>query len=187
MRKIPFLNFQIGENVRRLIMEAHAQTRTDQHLALEILEILCSFYFLKRVVPESDDAQENLRTVHFIQLLHDDIVLRLCKLDEDDARSWSFAQAFKKLRKRPAHSFEDAPVERRIREFATLVQPIRDHRDSRIAHHSKRDGAHLRPLSLLPAIRVAVEITDALAGESEEYRLQDIDLRADALGQKEAV
>jgi len=181
MRKVSSVGFQIGKNVRRLIKEGHAGVRPDQHLSLEILEILCSFYFLKRELPESNHAVENLRTLHFVRLLHDDIVIRLCKLAEDDARSWSFPQALKKLRKRSAHSFVDASVDRHIKEFVALVRPIRDHRDSRIAHHSKRDGTHLKPPQLLPAIRLAIEIADALAGEAVRYRLEQIDLRADAL------
>lgn len=148
---------------------------------MEILEILSSLYFLKRELPESEQALENFRTLRFIRLLHDDIVLRLSKLAEDDARSWSFSQAFKTLRKRSSHSFVDANVDRQIGEFRGLIRPIRDHRDSYIAHHSKRDRTYLKPLELLPAIRLAVEITNALAGEPVSYRLGEIDLRADAL------
>lgn len=185
MQKVSLVGFQIGRNARRLIKAAHDRVRPDQELASEIREVLCSFYFLKRELPESKVVLENLRTLHFIRLLHDDIVLRLSKLAEDDARSWSFRQAFKKLSKRSAHSFSDADVDRQIRQFHNLVRPIRDHRDSYIAHRSKRDRAHLKLPELLPAIRLAVEITDALAGEPVSYRLEEIDLRADALGQEE--
>jgi hypothetical protein len=162
--------------------DAHDRVRADQHLSLEVSEILCSFYFLKREFPESDVVLENLRTLHFVGLLHADIVLRLCKLDEDDARSWSFRQVFKKLSKRSAHSFADADIDRQIRQFHELVRPIRDHRDSYIAHHSKRDKTYLKPPELLPAIRMAIEIIDALAEEPVSYRFEEIDLRKDAIG-----
>ena len=180
------VHFQIGKNVRRYIKENHAQVSPDQEISLEILEILQSFYFLKRERPDSDDVLENLRTLRCIRLLHDDVVLRLSKLAEDDPRSWSFIQAFKKLRKRSAHTFVDATIDRQIKKFRDLIRPIRDHRDSYIAHHSKRDRTHLKPPQLLTAIRLAVEFTDALAELEVSYWLDDIDLRKDILGQPKA-
>ena len=71
---------------------------------------------------------------------------------EDDARSWSFIQAFKILRKRSAHTFVDATIDDLIKNFRDLIRPIRDHRDSYIVHHSKQDRAHLKPPQLLTAI-----------------------------------
>ena len=117
--------------------------------------------------------------MHVIGLLHDDIILRLCKLDEDDCRSWSFAQAFKKLRKRSPPAFDETIVEQNIYAFRVLVVPLRQHRDSRIAHRLKRDGGFLKPPILLPAIGLAVEIADALSGEKAQYEFLDLDLRAD--------
>lgn len=186
IRAVAMVRFQIGKNVRRYIKETHAKVSPDQEISLEILEILESFYFLKRERPDSDDALENLRTLRCIRLLHDDVVLRLSKLAEDDSRSWSFSQALKKLRKHSAHTFVEATINNQIRKFRDLIRPIRDHRDSYIAHHSKRHRAHLKPPELLPAIRLAVEITDALAEHEVTYRLGDIDLRKDILGHPKA-
>ena len=97
-----------------------------------------------------------------------------------------FSQALKKLRKHSAHTFVEATINNQIRKFRDLIRPIRDHRDSYIAHHSKRHRAHLKPPELLPAIRLAVEITDALAEHEVTYRLGDIDLRKDILGHPKA-
>lgn len=175
------MNFRMGRNVRRRVEDAHRQVTPEQALSLEVLEILTSFYFLKDVRLESEERLENMRTLWFTWLLHDDIVLRLCKFDEDDSRSWSFTQALKKLRKRSGHRFVEAEVEGLIKEFRDLVRPIRAHRDSYIAHRSKRDRAHLKPPEYLPAIRLAVRITDMLAEERVSYEMLGIDLREDIL------
>ena len=175
------MRVRIGKRVKRQIMDSRAQVTPDQELSLEILDILESFYFFKREHPESRTPLENMRTLRFVRLLHDDIILRLCKLADDDSRSWSFIQAFKKLRKRSMHTLVESEVERRIKEFRDRVRPMREHRDSYIAHHSKRDRGHLKPPELLLAIRLAVEITDMLAEKQVSYGILAIDLREDIL------
>lgn len=167
--------------------QAHADVTPEQEISFEIMDILLSFYFFKREIPESEEWLANYRTLHFIKLLHNDIILRLCKLADEDSRSWSFDQARRKLRKRCNHKFQDSKYESQIKDFRKLVRPIREHRDTYIAHHSKRDRTHLKPPELLPAIRLAVEISDSLAAENVGYRISNIDLRADILKQTETV
>lgn len=163
--------------------EAHAQVTPNQEISLEIMEILVSFYFLKQEQPESDDLLSNFRTLRFIKLLHDDIILRLCKFADGDSRSWSFDQAHRKLCKRSNHQINESELKRRIKEFRDLVRPLREHRDAYIAHHSKRDRTHLKPPELRPVVRLAVEISDMLAAQDVKYEMSGIDLRADILGQ----
>ena len=176
------MSVQIGKNVRRLTKDANARIKPHGHVSVEILEILTSFYVLKRIRPESSDAHENLRTMHLVRLLRDDVILRLCKLDDNDTRSWSFEQALKKLRKRSSSGFDEPAVQQQIKEFRNLIKPLREHRDARIAHRTKRDLTFLTPPRLLPAIKLAIEIADALAGCATRYTFLDLDLRADALG-----
>lgn len=179
------MSFKIGKNVKKQIKDAHASVTPEQEISFEIMEILESFYFFKREFPESEEWLENLRTLRFISLLHNDIIMRLCKLVDDDSRSWSFDQTRRKLRKRSNHLFDDSELESRIKDFRSLVRPLREHRDAYIAHHAKRARTHLRPLDLLPVIRLAVEISDKLSAEKNGYRISDIDLRADVLNEIE--
>jgi acetolactate synthase-1/2/3 large subunit len=84
-------------------------------------------------------------------------------------------------RKRASRPFDEATVYRTIRDFGDLVRPLREHRDTYIAHNAKREHGFLKPPDLLPAIKLAIAIADALSGGKVQYHLQDIDLRADAL------
>ena len=57
---------------------------TRSHGGVEILEILHSALILGELAPESDDSQENMRTVKLIATVHGDVVLRLCELTDRD-------------------------------------------------------------------------------------------------------
>ena len=72
------------------------------YLASEVLEILWDFYLLKRPMGESDNAVENMTQLRFKELLIGSLILRLCKLRDDDTRSLSLDQTIKALRKRAA-------------------------------------------------------------------------------------
>ena len=174
---------KIGRGAKRRMMRTHDQLGPMVWINTEILEILVSLYFMKRTMPEANNTTiENLRAIHILGLLHKDIIIRLCKLDEDDNRSWSFRQAYKKLRKRKDANLEKPEVEGLLQRFRDLVRPLREHRDRYIAHLSTRDRADLLGgVQLPPAVRLAIELGDLLAGEVNSYKIEDFDLRADAL------
>jgi hypothetical protein len=65
----------------------------EQSLGLEMLETLYSYYLLRTVSsePEANDALINMRRMKFVQLLTNDIILRLCKFRDDNSMSASMA------------------------------------------------------------------------------------------------
>lgn len=168
----------MGSRVKSQIKDVHARVTPDEHIGLVLLGMLKSYHYLLCERPDSDNAHGNMKLIHFIELLHDDIALRLCNLAEDKSRSWGFAQAFKKLRKRSNIDLDEDRISRKIKEYRELIRPIRERRDNRIAHYSKRDPSYWRPADIRTAIQMAVEIGDLLARETVEYHLLGLDLRA---------
>ena len=176
------MEYKIGKKAKKRIEDAHALVKPASHLALEVLELLTSLYFLRQPLQESGDLIENLRSVHLGRLLQDDVVLRLCKFAHDDTRSWSFDQAHKRIRK---HHGTEATTTRFLalqERYREMLRPVEAHRNAYVAHRAKRDRLHLKPIDFLDATRLAVEIVDVLAGEQCSYMLGNIDLRHELLG-----
>lgn len=154
-------------------------------LGVEILEILWTYYLLKQQVPNYDDTFSNLRENKFIQLLVNDIILRLCKFRDKDSRSISFEQAKKKLEKKNKVKSQNQYLDKILKKYRDHTINLEKHRDSYIAHLSKRDRIHLKPtIEIFTAIKMAVQIVDSLCGEKNAYRLEKIDLRVEVLGDK---
>jgi len=176
------MEYKIGKKAKKRIEDGHALVKPESHLAIEVLELLTSLYFLRQPLQESADLIENLRSIHLRRLLQDDVVLRLCKFADDDTRSWSFDQAHKRIRKRygtEATTTRFLALRERYRE---VLRPVEAHRNAYVAHRAKRDRLHLKPIGFRDAARLAVEIVDVLAGEQCSYMLSDIDLRQELLG-----
>jgi hypothetical protein len=168
----------------RLLRTMHESVPVETRLCSEVLELLWSCYLWKTVSIDSEDALENMKALKFVQLLVNDIILRLCKFRETDARSLSFDQVFKELRKRAASKDRVTGLETELKEYRRRTINLENHRDTYIAHLSKRDHTHLDPpVEILDTIRLAVRISDILAGSRNAYKVLNIDLRAEALGE----
>jgi hypothetical protein len=158
----------------------------EQSLGVEMLEILYSYYLLKSLSqePESNDPLSNMRRMKITQLLTNDIILRLCKFRDNDSRSLSFDQVNKALRKREAKRNRVAGLEDMIKEYRSLTLNLENHRNAYIAHLSKRDSDHLKPMvELANAIGLALKITDRLCGVKNSFKVLDLDLRQDQFGE----
>jgi hypothetical protein len=152
----------------------------EARLCVEVLEILLSFYFLQRLPDEaeSDDLHENMKRLRFAQLLINDVILRLCKLREDNPNSICFPQVLKTLRKRAACKERAELLQPEVKRYNILTQNLETHRNSYIAHLSKRGTSHLKPLTeMFEAVTLAVQITDALSDEQNSYKFLDVDIR----------
>jgi hypothetical protein len=150
-----------------------------------MLETLYSYYLLRAVSSEieSSDALTNMRTIKFVQLLTNDIILRLCKFRDDNSMSLSFDQVNKVLRKRAAKKERLDSIESKIKEYRRLTHNMENHRNAYIAHLSKRDRNHLKtPLEMFEAIKLALQITDQLCGGENSYRVLNVDLRGMMFG-----
>jgi len=178
------MNIKMGKEVKRHIKEASVQISYKEHFGLEINDLLTSFYYLKHQKPELSDSSSNMETTWFIHLLYNDIIIRLCKFRDKDNRSWSFNQAHKKLRKRSTSNISANDLADKIQSYRKATVNIDNHRNIYIAHRSKRDREHLKPPDLLSLIRMAVGIVDDLSEPRPSYRLLDIDLRVEVLGEE---
>jgi hypothetical protein len=105
----------------------------EQSLGLEMLETLYSYYLLRAVSSEieSRDALTNMSRMKFVQLLTNDIILRLCKFRDDNSMSLSFDQVNKALRKRAAKKERLDGIETRSKNISVsrtiwkiIVMPI---------------------------------------------------------------
>ncbi len=177
------MDFKISKKLKRQLKEDSAKIPPQANLALEALELLVSSYFFKGKIPDSNNIIENFETMKFIQLLHNDIILRLCKFADDDSRSWSFAQALKKIRKRSNFKIPEEELSIKIKKYREIIRNIANHRNAYIAHLSKRDRTFLKPPDLFPLIKMAVEILDDLSGKRKTYKFLDIDLRQELFGE----
>lgn len=153
-------------------------------IGFEIIEILWSYYLLKRELPVFDNAISNLRSMKIIQLLTNDIILRLCKFRETDSRSLSFDQLLKQEKKSGDENLYET-LNSKIKQYRTITQNIENHRNSYVAHRLKRGNEHLRPpTELKEAIKLAVELIDLFSRETNQYMVEGIDLRCE-LDEKE--
>jgi hypothetical protein len=149
-----------------------------------MLDILTSVHFLKSGHSDSDDFMGNLKSLHVALLMHDDVILRLCKLADEDTRSWSFDQAIKAVRNKT--TADDPELNRMVRAFKAAVRPIKLHRDQRIAHRAKRDRTNLTVSDFAEPIQLALQILDRLSNSTVEYKIQDFDLRGPAMAARPA-
>jgi len=172
--------YKMGRNVKRMIEDSHKAVPPVKHLLIEVLEILWSYYLWQTLPSELDshDPLENLRALKFNELLIGDIILRLCKFRDNDSRSLSFEQVVKDLRKRSATKDRVEDIEPLIKKYKTTTQNIENHRNTYIAHLTKRDRIHLKPPGeIYEAIRLAVQITDKLSGDQNAYSIEGTGLR----------
>jgi hypothetical protein len=158
-------------------------------LGVEALEILVSAHYFAEVArtPPSDDADVNLRNIKFVQLLLNDIVLRLVKYRDDDNRNWSFREVAKYLSKRKAYAARATEASAAIAKFVQRTKRLEDFRNRAIAHLTKQGpvGVSLPP-DVTDAIRLALDIVDTLSGERNQYTLGAISLREVVLGPADA-
>lgn len=170
----------ISSKLKRKLKDWHNSVPPEENLGIEMLEILYSYYLLQGASLEegSDNALDNLRRVRFVQLLINDIILRLCKFRDDSSMSLSFIQVTKALRKRVVKKERVDGIEAEIRKYNLLTQNLENHRNTYIAHLSKRARTHLKPtVEISDAVTLALQITDRLCGRKNSYKVLDIDLR----------
>lgn len=152
----------------------------------ETLELLISYYFFLRVSkrliaddPGGLDGYEQSLTVH---LLHNDIVLRLCKLDDKRKDTWNYQQVLKII---PSGHFDPATLKElksKIDEYVKSIDSIRsEQRHGFIAHLPKRKTGKISEYDFKKSIGLAVAISDLFLGERNQFLLSwtnpPIDLR----------
>ena len=155
-------------------------------LGLEILEILYSKLLLNELMPESESSLDNLRTMKLAHALHDDIVLRLCKLTDRSRRSNGARAIFRKLRRFSKNGDHVRQIKRALDHLVSFTAILEPYRNARIAHICERSLHATTPLPRIGgAIEAAVALVDVLTETRNEYRILDLDLRVAILGEAE--
>lgn len=130
-----------------------------------------------------------------LESLRREIVLGLCRLDEDDSSNWSFHTA-KKLVSQGGfpQNFVDV-VNDRVKNFRQKINPFKqEHRNAYIAHQSKNKFRNQFQLpitefdpKLLECVILAFTVTDCLLGERIELGWQLPDSNNTMLNLREAL
>lgn len=130
------------------------------------------------VVPNRERIMQLLFTIH---VLENDLILRLCRLDEDDKSKQCFRQALKSVRDDVADDI-GKKIDKRIKAFRKKINPLKTTaRNSYIAHLAKKgakepidpNGGQIGSSqnSFATLIQEAVEIVDDIAGQHMKYTL----------------
>lgn len=130
-----------------------------------------------------------------LEALRREIVLGLCRLDEDDSSNWSF-HAAKKLVSQGSfpRDFVDT-VNDRVKNFRQKINPFKqEHRNAYIAHLSKNKFRNQFRLpitefdpKLLECVVLAFAVADCLLGERIEFGWQLPDSSNSMLNLREAL
>lgn len=153
-----------------------------QRLGTEMLELLWSYHlFIEEsnfFTIEGPTYLDALKRMTYISLLTQDIVLRLCKLDDKPKESWSFERVAKNLGKWEATK---AKVKKYQEEISNLKE---HHRNAFMAHLPRVRPENFKPaFNIADAIQQALAIYDQLSGERSTFMINDggdssVDLRA---------
>jgi hypothetical protein len=155
-------------------------------LGLEMLEILYGMAVLVATAPDTKSAGENMRRLKIIQVLYDDIVIRLCKFTDTDRKSNGGIPLISRLRK--SGHVDNARLKaatEALDRLRAVMPKLESYRHTRLAHLTQGAKPTAPHPPLLDAIREAVAFLDALQGGPVKYRVgADDDLRAIVFGEK---
>lgn len=160
-----------------------------ERLGIELLQILMSSYYLRDTLADlqTGDGHSNFRNLKILALLHNDIIVRLGKFREDDNRNWSFRQVAKYVGMTTTTADRAADATPLIKEFVQTSDLLKDYRNHAVAHLTKRGTSHLAPLTEINRlVALAIRVVDVLSGERNEYRVGEVDLRREVLGDANA-
>jgi hypothetical protein len=110
------------------------------------------------------------RWIFTTRIMENDMVMRLCRLDEEDKSKHSFREALKAVRNLIPDS-EAQHLDKRIKKYRQLINPLKTKaRNYDLAHLAKGAKPHLDPrFDLSPAIAEAVVVFDEIVGEVQNY------------------
>ena len=123
--------------------------------------------------PSTTGREALYRWVITMRVMENDMILRLCRLDDEDRRNHSFREALKAVRGLVPDG-EAKVLDKRLRTYRANINPLKNKaRNWCIAHLQKGVEESLTPqFQLLRIIVEAVRIADGVAGERVEYTFQ---------------
>jgi hypothetical protein len=108
-----------------------------------------------------------------LRVLENDLILRLCRLDDDDKTNHSLREGLRSVRK-SISQHDAAAIDKRLKHYRQLINPLKTKaRNYFLAHMSKSALVPSDPKGgLEEPIEEVVRIVDAIAGEPVRYVLK---------------
>ena len=105
--------------------------------------------------------------------MENDIILRICRLDDDDKTTYSFREAMRSVRSNFTDS-EAKTIDQMLKDYRTLMNPWKTKaRNYYLAHLNKQAKAPWDPQGGLgPSISMVVRIVDSISKEKQTYTLR---------------
>ncbi len=157
-------------------------------VADECLNLLIVYFTyvetLNNFEPNSGTRFDFHRWWVYLRVLENDLIMRLCRFDDDDRTNHSLREALRSIRNTISIQ-ELTAIEKRIKEYRQLINPLKTKsRNYFLAHMSKNANAIHDPRGgLEKPVEEIVNIIDMITGDSVRYILSvgtqenQIDLR----------
>jgi AbiU2 len=170
------------------------QTSELEAVQLESLNLLIMYHAYRETISRYNLGTGTRWDLHFwlmqLRAMENDIILRICRLDDDDNTTHSFREALRSVRSNFTDS-EAKAVDQMLKDYRTLINPWKTKaRNYYLAHLSKEAEAPWDPQGgFEQSISTIVNIVDSISREKQVYTLRvasdvpELNLRQ-ALGNK---
>lgn len=160
-------------------------------IAHECANLLIVYYTyvetIKRFDPKGTRFDLLRRQIH-IKVTENDLILRLCRLDDDDTTQHSLREALRSIRNSLPQAKVTA-IDRRLKKYRQLINPMKTKaRNYYLAHLSKSaEVPHDRFVNFQKEVDEVINIFDMISGEAVRYVLRagsqelELDLRQELL------
>jgi AbiU2 len=171
------------------------QTPELEAVQLECLNLLIMYHAYRETISRYDAGQGTRWDFYFrvmqLRAMENDIILRICRLDDDDRTTHSFREAMRSVRSNFTDSQAKA-VDQMLKDYRALINPLKTKaRNYWLAHLNKEAEAPWDPQGgLKQPISTIVNIVDSISREKPAYTLRvasdipELNLRQ-ALGSKQ--
>lgn len=127
-----------------------------------------------------------------LKTIENDLVLRICKFDDDTKGVHSFKKAVNELKETHPNK---SKIELKTKQFTSLIRKIKQYRRNENLAHLKigaEDGQFDPKYNLLPAIKIIIEIIDLMAEKTINYewsdgRYEKYNLRVEVLNEDRSI
>ncbi|WP_128098770.1 hypothetical protein [Paracidovorax avenae] len=145
-------------------------------VSIECLNLLIVYYTYRETVKNYDPRVGTRFDMHrwwvSLRALENDIILRLCRLDDDEKTNHSLREAMRSVRNGMPATLTSS-LDKRIKEYRQLINPLKTKaRNHFLAHMSKVAEVSYDPKGgLEEPIEAVINIVDAITGAPQEYFL----------------
>lgn len=153
------------------------QTPELEGIQLEALNLLIMYHAYRETISRFNAGKSTRWDLYFwwmqLRAMENDIILRICRLDDDDKTTHSFREAMRSVRSNFTDS-EAKAVDQRLKDYRTLINPWKTKaRNYWLAHLNKEAEAPWDPRGgFEQSISTIVSIVDSISREEQVYTLR---------------